>query len=140
MGEQDLDPSLDDELLELFQDKEMSCDEVYDASVLDPIDGLHWEVGTEIKEALADKREHMATKIKDGYKHLFSTPVDAMFALLPYIFWQLICHEINRYAKQYMDRKKKKYINAYKWKPTSVQEILTFFGILINAMLFPQTG
>ncbi len=33
-----------------------------------------------------------------------------------------------------------KYINAYKWKPTSLQEILTFFGILINAIIFPQTG
>jgi hypothetical protein len=36
--------------------------------------------------------------------------------------------------------RRNKKINAYTWKPTSVQEILTFFGILINAMLFPQTG
>jgi hypothetical protein len=84
----------------------MSGDEVNNASVLDPIDGLHWEVGTEITEAPADKREHMATKIKDDYKHLFNTPVDAMFALLPYIFWELMCYEINQYAKQYMDAKK----------------------------------
>jgi hypothetical protein len=39
-----------------------------------------------------------------------------------------------------MEAKNLKYINAYKWKPTSVQEILTLFGILINAMLFTQTG
>jgi hypothetical protein len=39
-----------------------------------------------------------------------------------------------------MEEENVKYINAYKWKPTTVQEMLTFFGILINAMLFPQTG
>jgi hypothetical protein len=54
----------------------------------------------------------MTNKINNGYKHLFSTPIDAMFALLPCVFWELMCHEINRHAIQYMEAKKMKYINA----------------------------
>jgi hypothetical protein len=46
-------------------------------------DGLHWENGTEICNPPSDKMPMQPAKIKDGYKHLFSTPIDAMFALIP---------------------------------------------------------
>jgi hypothetical protein len=139
-GQQELDPCIDDEILDLFEDKEPSPDEAKDETMLEPFDSFHWEIGTELNEGPQDKKQHMETKIKDGYKHHFITPVDAMFALMPYVFWELMCHEINWYAIQYMEAKELRYINACKRKPTSVQEILTFFGILINAMLFPTTG
>jgi hypothetical protein len=83
-GQQELDPAVDNELLELFEDDESVPDEAKDGNFLEPFDGLHWEIGRGMNEPPQDKKEHTATKIKDGYKHLFSTPVDAMFALLPF--------------------------------------------------------
>ncbi len=85
-GQQELDPCVDDELLELFEDEESVPDETNECNVLEPFDGLHWEIGTEVNEVPQDKKRHMATKIQGGCKHLFSTPIDAMFALLPYVF------------------------------------------------------
>jgi hypothetical protein len=57
-------------------------------------------------------------------------------------FWECIVAECNRYAKQKLQEKKKRQglIAGYKWKPVILQEIMTFFGILIYGMLFPQTG
>jgi hypothetical protein len=75
LDQQELDPILDDELLELFDDDELSDSEANDQHSLESLDGLHWEVGTEISEAPPDKREHMGTKIKGGYRHLVTTPV-----------------------------------------------------------------
>ena len=49
-------------------------------------------------------------------------------------------YEINRYASQYMIAKRKKYIMGYKWQPVSVKDMLIFFGILMQYMLYPQTG
>ena len=103
-------------------------------------DGLHWEHGTEIHEEPVDKMRETTTKIKEGYSHLFQTPIDATFAILPYSFWELMCHEMNRYATQSIAMKNKKYIMGYKWQPVTVQDMLTFFGILMHYMLFPHTG
>jgi hypothetical protein len=82
-GQQELDPCIDDELLDLFEDEEPSPDEAKDETMLEPYDALHWETGTELNESPQDKKEHMATKIKDGYKHPFTTPVYAMLTLMP---------------------------------------------------------
>ena len=51
LDQQELDPILDDELLELFDDDELSDSEANDQHSLESLDGLHWEVGTEISEA-----------------------------------------------------------------------------------------
>jgi hypothetical protein len=82
-GQQELDPCIDDELLDLFEDEEPSPDEAKDETMLEPFEALHWETGTELNESPQDKKKHMATKIKDGYRHPFTTPVDAMFVLMP---------------------------------------------------------
>jgi hypothetical protein len=97
-GQENRDPCVDDELLDWFENEELSHEEAIEANVLEPFDCLHWEIGTEVNAGPDDKKQHMVTKIKDGYKHLFTTPVDAMFALMPYVFWELMCHEINYYA------------------------------------------
>ena len=55
-------------------------------------DGLHWENVTEIKQLPSNKMEPTSTKIKDGYHHLFTSPIDSMFAVLPYSFWELMSY------------------------------------------------
>ncbi len=123
---------------------ETSVAEVTDESTasvdVSSFDGLYWEHGTEILKEPMDKKRENTSKIKEGYSHLFQTPIDATFAILPYSFWELMCHEMNRYAMQHMRIKNKKYIVGYKWQPVTVQDMLTFFGILMHYMLFPHTG
>jgi hypothetical protein len=48
--------------------------------------------------------------------------------------------EINRYAKQVLDNSDIYKIAGYQWKAVSVGEVIAYFGILIFAMLYPQTG
>jgi hypothetical protein len=104
--------------------------------------GLHWVVGSSINEPPHDKMDEQPASLKDEYKHLFKTPIDAMFAVMPYAFWELMVLEINRYASQGMDKSNKKYIYILgkKWKPVTVGEMITYFGMLIYFMLYPQTG
>jgi hypothetical protein len=45
--------------------------------------------------------------LKDEFKHLFKTPTDAMFAIMPYAFWEIMALEINHFASHYMDKSKK---------------------------------
>jgi hypothetical protein len=40
-GWQELDPCIDDELFDLFEDEESSPDEAKDGTVLEPFDGMH---------------------------------------------------------------------------------------------------
>jgi hypothetical protein len=103
-------------------------------------DGLHWENGTEITQPPQGKMMSTATKLRESHSHLFSTPIDSMFAMLPYTFWELMVLEINRYASQFLVEKKTTYVTGYLWQPVSVSDMLTYFGILIHSMLFPQTG
>jgi hypothetical protein len=65
-----------------------------------------------------------------------------MFAVMPYAFWELMVLEINRYASQRMDKTNKKciYILGKKWKPVTVGKMITYFGLLMYFMLYPQTG
>jgi hypothetical protein len=56
-------------------------------------------------------------------------------------FWEIIKVEVNRYAEQKLRNKQgKKLISGYKWKPVTLSNIMTYFGILIYGMLYPQTG
>ncbi len=86
--------------------------------------------------------DEQPTLLKDEYKHLFKTPIDAMFAVMPYAFWELMVLEINCYASQRMEKSNKKYIYILgkKWKPVTVGKMITYFGMLIYFMLYPQTG
>ncbi len=45
---------------------------------------------------------------------------------------------MNRCAMQYM--RIKNYILGHKWQPVTIQDMLTFYGILMHYMLFPHTG
>jgi hypothetical protein len=48
--------------------------------------------------------------------------------------------EINCYASQYKEKSKKNSVIGKKWKPISVGEMITYFGMFIYFMLYPQTG
>jgi hypothetical protein len=63
------------------------------------------------------------------------------------LFWDIIVNEINRYAAQKIKKrleagntKRPRLLCGYKWKDVTRQEIMTYFGILMYAMLYPQTG
>jgi hypothetical protein len=80
------------------------------------------------------------SRVNPEYVHLFETPIDAIFAMLPYLFWEIMTFEINRYAEQVLHSSDTSKISGYQWKDALVGEIITYFGILIFAMLYPQTG
>ena len=123
-------------------DVEDDSEEAAEASdpLVSSLDGLLWEHGVEMLDEPRDKMNPAPARILDEYKHLFTTPIDSMFAVLPYTFWELMAYEINRYATQCLDKSTKKLIVGYKWSPVSVREVLVFFAILIYYMMFPQTG
>jgi hypothetical protein len=110
------------------------------AEPLPAVDGLMWEHGVEITDEPGDIMEPAPATVHEQHRHLFATPIDAMFAVLPNSFWELMAFEVNCYAGQCLDHHPKKLIVGYKWTPVSVQEMLVFFAILIMHMLFPQTG
>jgi hypothetical protein len=82
------------------------------------------------------------TKLKPGSEKFFCTPIDSVLAIFPLPCWEVIVTEANRYAEQKLEVKKKLngLIAVYKWKPIILQEIMTYFDILIYGMLYPQTG
>jgi hypothetical protein len=80
------------------------------------------------------------SRVNPEYVHLFETPIDAIFAMLPYLVWEIMTFEINRYAEQVLHSSDTSKISGYQWKDALVGEIITYFGILIFAMLYPQTG
>jgi len=70
-----------------------------------------------------------------------------MMSIFPLFFWDIIVNEINRYAAQKIKKrleagntKRPRLLCGYKWKDVTRQEIMTYFGILMYAMLYPQTG
>jgi hypothetical protein len=78
--------------------------------------------------------------VQQHYGYLFKTPINSFFALIPYIFWEIFCEEINRYATEYLKKKNTWQICGYIWKEVTINELLTYYGILISFMLYPQTG
>jgi len=74
------------------------------------------------------------------YAHLFHAPIDAVFDILPYRFWEVMASEINRYAEQFLRMRNRTKISGYQWNLVSIKEVITYFGLLIFAMLYPQTG
>jgi len=101
---------------------------------------LHWENGTSIDTEPAKKMAETPSTVNPEFQHLFGSPIDAVFAMLPYLFREIMAFEINKYAKQVLDNSDKNKIAGYQWKAVSVGEVITYFGILIFAMLYPQTG
>jgi hypothetical protein len=87
------------------------------------------------------------TTLKPGTEYLFTNPLRPMMAILPVAFRDVIVREINRYAAQRIKTqvekkvtKRPRLICGYRWQDASSQEIMTYIGLLIYGMLYPQTG
>jgi len=158
-SESDVSACNDEQDTEEGQSDEVSCEDNYDImgimfgheeepvrEVQSPTDTspipvmLHWENGREIEEEPAEKMEELPSSVKPQYAHLFREPIDAVFFVLPYIFWELMASEINRYAQQFLTTRNRTKISGYQWSPVTVTEVITYFGLLIFAMLYPQMG
>jgi len=104
------------------------------------ISGLTWETTREVTDYPANLKPFQMSQLKTEYADLFKQPIDALFALIPYVTWEVIVVEINRYATSYLAKTKKRTVAGYKWQAVTVSEMLIFFGIMIYFMLYPQTG
>jgi hypothetical protein len=92
-----------------------------------------------INEEPSEKQPPKQTTIKSGCEHLFKTPINSTLAIFPLHFWEIIKVEVNRHAEQKLRNKQgKKLIAGYKWKPVTLSNIMTYFGILIYGMLSPN--
>jgi hypothetical protein len=112
-----------------------------------PTAGLHWEVNGTISNTSNKKMPPRSTTVRPGSETLFGTPIQSMMTMFPLLFCKVIITEVNRYASQKLSNKKdsstgnkRKLIGGYKWQTVTLNEIITYFGILIYGMLFPQTG
>ncbi len=68
------------------------------------ITGLHWVYNGSIRKEPNDKMPMKKTTVKPGYEHLFKNPTDAMLAIFPMGFWEIIAMETYRYADQKIER------------------------------------
>jgi hypothetical protein len=104
------------------------------------LQGLHWETDNTIKQRSSRVMNYKSSEVHDDYKHLFTSPIVSMFAVIPLVFWEVLSEEVNRYANDYIRSKKKRYVCGYRWRVVTIDEMLTYFGILLFSMLYPQTG
>jgi hypothetical protein len=80
--------------------------------------------------------------VKEAFKNEFQTPIESLMMVCPIQLWEIIVFETNRYADQRIkvQEKRKRYIGGYKWLPVTLQNVMTYFGLHIYGMLYPQTG
>jgi len=55
------------------------------------IEGLHWDTSFKIDELPAGRKPTKGCSVKAQYQHLFNSPIDSFFAIIPYIFWEIFC-------------------------------------------------
>jgi hypothetical protein len=87
------------------------------------------------------------TTLKPRTEYLLTSPLHSMMAILPVAFWDVTVREINQYAAQKIKTqvekkvsKRPRLICGYRWQDVLLQEIMTYFGLLIYGMMYPQTG
>ena len=68
--------------------------------------GLHWDYSSKIHSTNEMKMEPTLTQVKPDAHKLFKTPLDAVMAVFPLLFWETITDQINKYA-QYKIKKDK---------------------------------
>jgi hypothetical protein len=76
-----------------------------------------------------DKMDEKPASLKQEFKHLFNTPIDAIFAIMTYAFWETMALEINCYASQYMKEYKKNSILGKKCEPFSIGDDHLFWYV-----------
>jgi hypothetical protein len=81
-----------------------------------PLIGLHWDTTFKINEPPSIKKPTKPCSVQQHCVYLFKTPIDSFFALIPCVFWEIFCEEINRYATEYLKKKNTWQICGYIWK------------------------
>jgi hypothetical protein len=99
-----------DELGALHNNDSLDVDEMNAQETSVTIDGLLWEHGTEILHEPPDKMEHASANIYDQFKNMFTTPIDAMFAILSYTILEVMAFEMNQYAGQRLESNRRNLI------------------------------
>jgi len=76
------------------------------------------------------------THVRKEFIHLFQTPMSSFLAYLPIKVWIDIVYYSNLYASQIISEKGERNDNndliTKEWKAISLQELMTFMGILLG--------
>ena len=104
------------------------------------INGILWE--KDIDLPAPEKKSSLGSSfIKPKYSANFKTELESFLAFLPLSLWEHIVIETNRYAHQQMDTKKTCCISGHRWQAdVTLQELMTFIGIMVLATLDPTPG
>ncbi|MGH7974640.1 MAG: hypothetical protein ACREBR_03875, partial [bacterium] len=110
------------------------------AADIEKLSGVTWR-DTEVSglPEPAGLKEKENSTLKEASAHLFDTSLSSFLAFIPIFFWELLTFESNRYAEQTMAGSGSSSIAGCAWRGRiSVQEMMTFFGILIHLTLRPM--
>ena len=110
---------------------------------VEDVNGLEWRT-----DLLLDYPKTLSnlpkTRLKEEHKHNFNrNPLNAFLAFLPISFWENHRKETNKYALLYMKAKntlKSFKIHGYKFREVTIQELMIFYGILIQMTTRPMPG
>ena len=107
---------------------------------VDDIQGLDWNprgtVGPKDFKSLP-----RPSTIVPQFRSCFDNPTRSFFSFLPIAMWEKIVYESNTYAHEKMRITKKHNIAGYYWRQDiSLQEMMQFFGLLIQMALLPIPG
>ncbi|MGH7954884.1 MAG: hypothetical protein ACREOZ_02870, partial [Gloeomargaritales cyanobacterium] len=121
-----------------------NVEQLMSAANIDNLSGVTWRdtAGSGLSEPAGLLHKDKST-LKQSSARCFDTPLSSFLAFIPIFFWELLAYESNRFAEQKMATSVNSIIAGCAWRGRiSVQEIMTFFGILIHLTLrpFPLRG
>lgn len=83
----------------------------------------------------------IATHVDPKYTACFKSPISSFLSFIPVKVFNLFAVYSNIYAHEVMEKKKSNVISTCAWKQDIVlQEMMTFFGILLKMVLRPTPG
>ena len=107
--------------------------------------GLAWKLNAALNPPLNVSRG-MKTKLIEEKRIHFVNPLSSFLAFVPLEFWKLYLFRTNTNGRyRYSEKLKKaardnKEYHGRKWKDLSMNEFMTFFGLLIDMALRPTPG
>jgi hypothetical protein len=131
-----------DELKEPHQDIEIIESKWECPESPEDILGLMWDTDTALNPPSWKLSKKPATLKEDDFiQSLFTTPVDSFLAFCPLLWFRKIVHETNLYASaKYTSFDGAIRVAGNLFKPLTVDEILTFHGIMIMMAVNPFPG
>ena len=103
------------------------------------IKGINWEMNKNIQPPLG-LGTRPPTHLKSDFRgNIFKTPLESFLAFLPIKFWIHHVHESNKYIEKLIEGKTKHYYSVL-WYKISLQEMMTFYAILMQMTCRPCHG